>query len=120
MNEGEMMEYNIGKKTLIVIFAVFLLAMAAFISYADPSGTTISSNTTSTAPTLPPASRNDSGGTITTMILNTIQQNAKWKAYIGNITGSLTLDDANNKTIFDWRKYFQMMNASARSTAGLK
>jgi Na+-transporting NADH:ubiquinone oxidoreductase subunit NqrB len=36
------------------------------------------------------------------MVLSAIQQNQHWKAYVGNVTGSLTLDDAANYTIYDW------------------
>src|SRR3989338_5789452 len=41
------------------------------------------------------------GGYIFTMNLDTTQQNKRWKAYVGNVTGKLTLDDASSYTIFD-------------------
>jgi hypothetical protein len=41
-------------------------------------------------------------GTITTMIINTTQQDQRWKAYIGNVSGSLSLRDANNVSIYAW------------------
>jgi hypothetical protein len=44
----------------------------------------------------------NAGGTISTLNVSAIQQDLNWKAYVGNITGSLTLDDADNKTIYDW------------------
>ena len=30
-------------------------------------------------------------------------QTPRWKAYVGNVTGRLVLDDVNYKSIFDWR-----------------
>jgi hypothetical protein len=45
---------------------------------------------------------NTTGGSITTMVLNSTTQNLKWKAYVGNVTGSLVLDDASGYSIFDW------------------
>ena len=42
------------------------------------------------------------GGTINIMNLNANQKNPHWKAYVGNITGKLTLDDADNYTIYEW------------------
>jgi len=44
----------------------------------------------------------DAKGTITTVVLSANQQDYKWKAYIGNITGKVALDDANGKSIYDW------------------
>jgi len=45
---------------------------------------------------------NTTGGSITTMVLNATTQNLRWKAFVGNVTGTLTLDDAAGYTIFDW------------------
>ena len=42
------------------------------------------------------------GGYIFTVSLDSQQQNTRWKAYVGNVTGTLTLDDANSNTIFQW------------------
>jgi hypothetical protein len=36
------------------------------------------------------------------MTLNGTFQNPRWKAFVGNISGSLTLDDSTNQTIYDW------------------
>jgi hypothetical protein len=36
------------------------------------------------------------------MLLTSIQQNLRWKGYVGNVTGTLSLDDAANFTIYDW------------------
>jgi hypothetical protein len=69
---------------------------------ADPAGSTISSNITVTSAMSIPGNRSDAGGTISTLTLNTLQQDANWKAYVGNVSGSLTLDDANGFTIYRW------------------
>jgi hypothetical protein len=44
----------------------------------------------------------DMPGTITTIVLSANQQDFKWKAYVGNVTGKVALDDANGKSIYDW------------------
>ena len=36
------------------------------------------------------------------MRLNSVQKNTRWKAYVGNVTGTLTLDDAQDNTIYSW------------------
>jgi glutathionylspermidine synthase len=44
----------------------------------------------------------DAKGTITTVTMVANQQDYKWKAYVGNISGALALDDASGKSIYDW------------------
>jgi hypothetical protein len=44
----------------------------------------------------------DAKGTITTITLSANQQDFKWKAYIGNISGKVALDNANGQSIYDW------------------
>ena len=44
----------------------------------------------------------DDKGTITTISLDSLQQNQRWKAYVGNVSGMLTLQDADGYAIYDW------------------
>ncbi len=83
-----------------LLLALFLCG--AYLTFADPSGASIVSNSTAGQPSSTPDSRNDSGGTITTMILSSLQQDNRWKAYVGNVSGYLSLDDATGNTIYDW------------------
>ena len=83
-------------------FLLLLVLLFAELAFADPTGGTISSATTEYATNRTPDSRADPRSTITTMLLSTIQQDQHWKAYVGNVSGSLTLDDAANFTIYDW------------------
>src|SRR3989344_3194316 len=88
-------------KVLALAIFVFLLASAVLV-YAAPSGpivTLISNETKSAAPA---TKINTTGGSITIMRLNATTQNPRWKAYVGNVTGTLTLDDANDNSIFQW------------------
>lgn len=71
-------------------------------SFALPAGASITSNSTDNGPTISPDGITNNRSTITTMILNAIQQDQSWKAYVGNVTGTLTLDDSDNNTIYDW------------------
>lgn len=93
---------RIGKQLWKPMLIVVILMAAVFSVLADPSGTTISNNSTDPGATITPDNRTDPGGTITTMQLDATQQNQQWKAYIGNMTGTLTLDDSNSQTIFSW------------------
>lgn len=95
----------INKKKLPIIFFMALSFMFMFSltnTLAQPTGIVISDNITETAGATLPAQRNDSGGTITTLIVDVLQQNPRWKAYIGNISGVLSLDDAAGQSIFRW------------------
>ena len=89
------------KGLLFLICIVYILALA-LNTIGVPQGANILSNTTESAPTVTPSSRADDGGTITVLTLDTTQQDNAWKAYVGNVSGRLTLDDANGNTIYDW------------------
>jgi hypothetical protein len=85
---------------LVLIVAILLISVR--LISATPSGPTITVISNETKQPASATMINTSGGSITTVILNATTQNPRWKAYVGNITGTLTLDDANDNTIFDW------------------
>ena len=96
---------------LYVLFALLAgaLLIMSLSAYAAPSGpiVTVLGNSTKTPSnaTKINASINGSltpGGYIFTANLNSLQQDTRWKAYVGNVTGTLTLDDADDNTIFQW------------------
>jgi len=84
---------------LLVLFIGLLFLNPAS---ADPTGAEVVSNSTDYGPINTPGQRADNRSTITTMVLNVVQQDQYWKAYVGNVTGVLTLDDGNDFTIYDW------------------
>ena len=90
------------KRTITAILLLLVVSIFAAQVFGEPSGTTISNNLTETGPTTAPDSHTANRSTITTMVLTAVQQNQQWKAYVGNVTGSLTLDDADGNTIYDW------------------
>ncbi len=89
----------------IVASLVLLVAFAMLGVYgaiADPTGATILSNSTAGQPSSTAGNRTDAGGTITTIVLTAVQQDTRWKAYVGNVSGRLSLDNAAGQTIYDW------------------
>lgn len=92
-----------NKKTILTA-ALFFLLVLPFLKFtlAQPSGANITFNATETKTSAPAQYLNTSGGTFTTLILNAETQDLKWKAYAGNVTGVLTLDDSGNYSIFQW------------------
>ena len=97
---------ELGMKNLaaLVVILVFLTAFFASIICALPNGPIsiiYKGNATKNTSTLTGRGI-DQRSTIVTVKLNVSQQTVKWKAYVGNITGKITLDDAQNYTIYDW------------------
>lgn len=87
---------------IAALILLLALVSSSFPASADPTGAEITGVATETAANRTPDGRSDARGTITTMLLDAVQQDQHWKAYVGNVTGALTLDDAANFTIYDW------------------
>ncbi|RME53531.1 hypothetical protein D6783_01790 [Candidatus Woesearchaeota archaeon] len=87
---------------LILLLGVLTLLFFVHNTAADPTGASFTSNITSSASSTAPSGRADPRGTITTLALDAVQQVQQWKAYVGNVTGRFTLDDAQGYTIYDW------------------
>ncbi len=72
-------------------------------SLGQPSGADILTNESETKTPQAAEYLNTSGGTFTTIILSSETQNLKWKAYAGNVSGTLVLDDASDYSIYQWQ-----------------
>lgn len=90
---------------LLLMYLVITLIVSGFslyLAYAAPIGSSITSSSVDSGPTISPATRNDDGGQIITLVLNAEQQNDAWKAYVGNVTGTYVLKNSNNFSIYEW------------------
>lgn len=87
--------------TAILLLTVLVVSVSILVK-GDPVGGSITSSSSDPGYSVSPVSRSDEGGTFTTMNLDATQQNYAWKAYIGNISGTLVLDDSNSKSIYGW------------------
>lgn len=95
-------QVNILRMFMYVI-VVFILASSLFsFVLGAPAGPSLTYVLNSTAATVTANRSIDAKGTITVLNMTLTQQDYKWKAYVGNVTGSLALDDANAKSIYDW------------------
>lgn len=92
---------KVGKVSILLLIGFAMIA-AGILVHAAPSGPVITFISNETKQPASARVINTTGGSITTMVLNATTQNPRWKAYVGNVTGALTLDDANDNTIFDW------------------
>ena len=97
---------NNTRKTSIILLFVLMLNLVLLINkpgaLAAPQGASITYNYTENASVRSADYSTAAGGSFTTMVLNITSQTSKWKAYVGNVTGKLTLDNSNNMTIYDW------------------
>ncbi len=90
-----------GSLILIVMLMMFL--SLSFLFAANPSGSdTLTSVSNETKSAVGTKMFNVSGGYLSTFNLSSTVQNSRWKAFIGNVTGSFTLDDSTGATIYDW------------------
>ena len=92
-----------ASKRIYTIFTFIILALViSSVVSSLPAGPTIISNSTQTNVPAAASQITTAGGTFTTLVLNATTQTPRWKAYVGNVTGKLSLKDANSKSIFDW------------------
>ncbi len=91
------------QEAVLVFLLVFTLFSYFGLVIATPQGPTSVLNTAnSTKGNTAAFVVNTSGGQISTLLINATTQNTRWKAFVGNVTGKLTLDDASGATIYDW------------------
>jgi hypothetical protein len=113
------------------IFAVMLILMVAFgavfAAAADPVGPdTITP--TSKGRRADSAAKNISAyaGNVTELIISATTVTDVWQGYFGNITGTVVLDDANNKSMYAWQdlspagEIFAVRTASAVTWASIE
>ncbi|MEM3374003.1 MAG: hypothetical protein QXE31_02160 [Candidatus Woesearchaeota archaeon] len=108
-----MIHYKINaklKKEKKILFLIFISILINLIILANVksqnynmSGAQILFNSSETKQPSAAQFLNTSGGSFTTVILSAETQNLKWKAYVGNVTGVLTLDDSGDYSIYQWQ-----------------
>lgn len=87
-----------------LFIAAALLLLVSIIHFASAqTGAAVTNVTNSTKLAVNPQYNNQSRGTISTLILTAEQQDMKWKAYVGNVSSTFVLDDANDYSIYQWQ-----------------
>jgi hypothetical protein len=96
-------EQKIEKVVFSFFFLILFILFISTINAATPQGPdTLNSVNNSTKGNTSAKEFNISGGYIATFNLSATLQNPRWKGFVGNVTGSFTLDDATGATIYDW------------------
>ncbi|MBR9706411.1 hypothetical protein GOV14_05225 [Candidatus Pacearchaeota archaeon] len=100
------MKYNKqGREVvLVILFSMLVLIFIMGVYAADPTAPdsiNVTANETKGTGT-GGLKINISGGYIATMNISATIQNPRWKAFVGWVSGSFTLDDSGGSTIYDW------------------
>jgi hypothetical protein len=87
-----------------LLLGLMLLSTASVVLAASvpegPTTLTIDSTSRRTAVTSP--TLNAVAGNVTQLTVAGTTVTQTWQGYYGNVTGTITLDDANNNTMYDW------------------
>lgn len=96
-------KYEMRVARILLSFGL-IFALLTLQATSTPVGPVITHVKNETSPNagIGTARSGDEGGYITTIHLNASQQNYAWKAYVGNVTGVLTLENALNYSIYEW------------------
>ena len=93
--------YRVG-----VFFALFLLSLSSVLaaySHIVPTGPdSYISRSNTTRVEVPPEDVLAQAGNVTELDFGVTAKTQSWQGYFGNVTGTITLDDASNNTLFDW------------------
>lgn len=118
------------KESMLLVFlalAFFLILFIGIISAVDPVGPdSIVYNSNETKNAASAQMVNLSGGRILSMNITAGVQNPRWKAFVGNVIGSFTLDDEGGSTIYDWTlatitgRIYSTRTSGAVSWAGIE
>ena len=84
-----------------IILSLILVTITVTALPSQPLLTYVT-NETSASSGVGQARDGDKGGYITTINLYASQQNFAWKAYVGNVTGKLVLENSGQFSIFEW------------------
>jgi hypothetical protein len=88
---------------IFLIIAIIFISSFKTVSGADPEGPDSVLNYYNTTKTSVSSKMiNISGGYIGTINITATVKDIRWKAFVGYVSGSFTLDDATGATIYDW------------------
>ncbi len=118
---------NLVKRNVLVIISFTFILFLVFSVMAVPVGPDSLTSVSNQSKVANPALEfNISGGNIATFNLTARIQDPRWKGFVGNVTGSFTLDDASGSTLYNWQlstltgRIYATRNDSAINWAGIQ
>ena len=100
MKEEKRKRKGEGFLLLGILFSLFLMGFVLAADPVYPDDISYGDNETKNATDA--LTVNVSGGVIANFNLSATIQNPRWKAFVGQVVGSFTLDDSAGSTIYDW------------------
>jgi len=91
-----------GSMIFALAIGMILFASVAFGTPVGPTITQLTYSSPATATGTVVDNSSHTGGVIATANFFVNQQDPHWKAYVGNVSGTLALRDAENFSIFSW------------------
>lgn len=92
---------HLGVGLLLVL--VLLMSVSFALAASVPEGpTTLTIESTSRRTAVNSPTLNALAGNVTQLTVAATTVTQTWQGYYGNVTGTITLDDANNNTMYDW------------------
>jgi hypothetical protein len=98
---------NSPRPTTLFILSILTMLLCAALTLAAspptaPATLTPGPSSTFNANNYPPVSVDAIAGNITWLTITGVSQTRAWQGYWGNVTGYITLSDANNFTFYNW------------------
>lgn len=91
--------------TTMKIILMIIFAASALLIRAEPNGPSdliVLGSETGVIGDAPPKEILAQAGNISSLVINVTTITKTWQGYYGNISGKITLDDANNWTLYNW------------------
>lgn len=90
------------KLLAFITLGALLCVGTALALPAPPTNITIGTSSSENLSSLPTVSVNAQAGNVTAINITALTITKSWQGYYGNISGSIVLADANNKTFYNW------------------
>lgn len=88
-----------------ILGTIFMIALLMAMVYAEPYGPediTRIADERGNLSNVNPVQINAQGGNVTQLEINATSLTNRWQGYYGNISGQITLNDAQGNTFYDW------------------
>lgn len=94
---------NMNIKTIFVLMILIVASAGFVIAASQPEGPTeLTIHNSSRRSAFPTSSTTAYAGNITHITLTGQTVTQSWQGFVGNVSGTITLDDARNYTLYDW------------------
>jgi len=90
------------KNLSVIVLTTIAFLVLASTTKALPNGATITTGTPETYQTVNPETDDAWAGNVTRLDMFGVSVTQSWQGYFGNVTGAITLSDANNYTLYNW------------------